>query len=398
MYIAISTIIFFIITISAILFYIAIKSFYKKDSNSIPVEYLQSMNYLMSEQHDKALDSFMSMVNLNKDTVETHIILGNMFRNRGEVDRAIRIHQNLIARPELQPKLRQECSLELAKDYLKSGFLDRAETILIKLSNEVEKPGQILNYLKEIYETEKEWNKAIQIANKIQSNTNKDMSDIISHYYCELAELELNILKDGNLDKASKIAYKAFGYNRESLRTLILIGDISYMTKNYADALKRYLLVYEKYPDSSYLVIKKIKNTYDNLNKKESFLDFIKSFSHINSPIDIFSNVDQSYSENLSSKEIFEIYENEFANKRVNLSQLSDYLSLIQENKVAFDNKSLNNIKSCIDEHTAKSNLHKCVQCGFKSVKHFWQCPSCHHWSTIKKSELNQPISNHYVV
>ena len=398
MYIAISTIIFFIIIISAILFYIAIKSFYKKDSNSIPVEYLQSMNYLMSEQHDKALDSFMSMVNLNKDTVETHIILGNMFRNRGEVDRAIRIHQNLIARPELQPKLRQECSLELAKDYLKSGFLDRAETILIKLSNEVEKPGQILNYLKEIYETEKEWEKAIQIANKIQSNTNKDMSDIISHYYCELAELELDILKDGNLDKASKLAYKAFGYNRKSLRALILIGDISYVTKNYADALKRYLLVYEKYPDNSYLVIKKIKNTYDNLNKKESFLDFIKSFSHLNSPIDIFSNVDQSYSENLSSKEIFEIYENEFANKRVNLSQLSDYLSLIQENKVAFDNKSLKNIKSCIDEHTAKSNLHKCVQCGFKSVKHFWQCPSCHHWSTIKKSELNQPTSNHYVV
>ena len=398
MYIAISTIIFFIIIISAILFYIAIKSFYKKDSNSIPVEYLQSMNYLMSEQHDKALDSFMSMVNLNKDTVETHIILGNMFRNRGEVDRAIRIHQNLIARPELQPKLRQECSLELAKDYLKSGFLDRAETILIKLSNEVEKPGQILNYLKEIYETEKEWEKAIQIANKIQSNTNKDMSDIISHYYCELAELELNILKDGNLDKASKLAYKAFGYNRKSLRALILIGDISYVTKNYADALKRYLLVYEKYPDNSYLVIKKIKNTYDNLNKKESFLDFIKSFSHLNSPIDIFSNVDQSYSENLSSKEISEIYENEFANKRVNLSQLSDYLSLIQENKVAFDNKSLKNIKSCIDEHTAKSNLHKCVQCGFKSVKHFWQCPSCHHWSTIKKSELNQPTSNHYVV
>tara|TARA_B100001769_G_C22086128_1_gene585511 strand:- start:648 stop:1844 length:1197 start_codon:yes stop_codon:yes gene_type:complete len=398
MYIAISTIIFFIIIISAILFYISIKSFYKKDSNSIPVEYLQSMNYLLSEQHDKALDSFMSMVSLSKDTVETHIILGNMFRNRGEVDRAIRIHQNLIARPELQPKLRQECSLELAKDYLKSGFLDRAEIILIKLSNEVEKPGQILNYLKEIYETEKEWEKAIQIANKIQSNTNVDMSDIICHYYCELAELELNILKDDNLDKANKLATKAFGCNRNSLRALILIGDISYITKNYTDALKRYLLVYEKYPENSYLVLEKIKNTYDNLNKNDSFLDFIKSISHVNSPIDIFSNIDKDYSDDLSSQEIFEIYENEFANKRVNLSQLSDYLNLIQENKVAFDNKSLTNIKNCIDEHTANSNLHKCVQCGFKSIKHFWQCPSCHHWSTIKKSDLNQPNSNHYVV
>ena len=398
MYIAISTIIFFIIVISAILFYISIKSFYKKDSNSIPVEYLQSMNYLLSEQHDKALDSFMSMVSLNKDTVETHIILGNMFRNRGEVDRAIRIHQNLIARPELQKKLRQECSLELAKDYLKSGFLDRAELILIKLSNEVEKPSQILNYLKEIYETEKEWEKAIQIAKKMQSSTNKDMSDIISHYYCELAELELNILQDRNLDKASKLVNKAHSYNKKSLRALILFGDISYATKNYTDALNRYLFVYETYPEESYLVLKKIKNSYDHLNKKSSFLDFIKSITHVSSPIDIFSNIDKEYSDDFSSKEISEIYENEFSNKKISLSQLSDYLNLIQENRVAFDNKSLTNIKNCIDDHKEKSNLHKCVQCGFKSINHFWQCPSCHHWSSIKKSGLNQPNSNHYVV
>ena len=151
MYITISTIIFFIILVSAILFYISIKSFYKKNSNEIPVEYLQSMNYLLSEDHDKALDTFMSMVSVNQDTAETHIILGNLFRNRGEVDRAIRIHQNLIARPELKKEIRQECSIELAKDYLKSGFLDRAELIFIRLSSEVENPHEILSYLKDIF-------------------------------------------------------------------------------------------------------------------------------------------------------------------------------------------------------------------------------------------------------
>jgi len=129
MYIAISTIILFIIIISAILFYISVKTFYKKGSNEIPVEYLQSMNYLLSEQHDKALDTFLSMVSVNQDTAETHIILGNLFRNRGESDRAIRIHQNLIARPELKTEIRQQCSIELAKDFLKAGFLDRAEII-----------------------------------------------------------------------------------------------------------------------------------------------------------------------------------------------------------------------------------------------------------------------------
>ena len=151
MYIAISTIIFLIIIISAILFYVSIKSFYKKNPNNIPAEYLQSMNYLLSEQHDKAIDTFMSMVSVNKDTAETHIILGNLFRNRGEVDRAIRIHQNLIARPELKPGIRQQCSIELARDYLKSGFLDRAEQIFKKLSFEIDNPVVVCLHLKEIY-------------------------------------------------------------------------------------------------------------------------------------------------------------------------------------------------------------------------------------------------------
>ena len=145
MYIAISTIIFFIILISGLLFYISIKSFYKKNSNSIPLEYLQSMNYLLSDEHGKALDTFMSMVDVNQDTAETHIILGNLFRNRGEVDRAIRIHQNLIARPELDPEVRKECSIELAKDYLKAGFLDRAESIFSKISNEVGSSNTSIN-------------------------------------------------------------------------------------------------------------------------------------------------------------------------------------------------------------------------------------------------------------
>ena len=398
MYIAISTIIIFIIIVSAILFYISLKSFYKKDSNSIPVEYLQSMNYLLSEQHDKALDSFMSMVSVSKDTVETHIILGNMFRNRGEVDRAIRIHQNLIARPELEPKLRQECSLELAKDYLKSGLLDRAEIILTKLSNEIDKPVQALNYLKEIYEIEKEWAKVIKVAKRIQSNTNNDLSDQISHYYCELAELELNLMEDSSLEKAIKYVNKALRYNTNSLRALILLGDTSFANKNFTDALKKYLAAYEKYPEASYLVLKKIKKTHDNLNNNGNFLDFIKSIAHVNSPIDIFSNIDKNLAQELDSREIFELYEKEFSNNRVDLSQLSEYLNLIKENKIAFDNKSLNNIKNCVDNYKTKNDIHKCTQCGYKSINHSWQCPSCHKWASIEKNFSSKPESNHYVV
>ena len=398
MYTVLSTIILFIIIISAILFYFSIKSFLKKKSNPIPVEYLKSINYLMTDQHDKALDTFMSMINVSKDTAETHIILGNMFRNRGEVDRAIRIHQNLIARPELHSRIKQECSKELAKDYLKAGFLDRAEIIFTKLSKEVKNPIQILYYLKEIYEQEKEWKKAIEVSIRIQSVSNKELSDIISHYYCELAEIQLSFGDNDSIKEARQYINKAIGYNKKSIRVFILLGDISSNNENYTDALKKYINIYENFPEESYLVLTKLKNVYEKLNKKDNFYDFLRSITNVRYPIDLYSNIHKSLDGNVSNKAISDLYQNEFLNNRVNLSQLSEYLSLIIDNKVAFDNKSLNNIKACIDVYSNKDSMHECIQCGYESTKHFWQCPGCQQWSTIKKNIVNNNKSNHYVV
>ena len=398
MYIAITEIIFFIILMSAILFYIAVKIFYKKNSNIIPVEYLQSMNYLLSDEHDKALNTFMSMVSVSKDNAETHIILGNLFRNRGEVDRAIRIHQNLIARPELTFDIRQQCLTELAKDYLKAGFLDRAELIFIKLSKDVISPAPVLLHLKEIYELEKEWQKAIDVSLKIQVQNNEDLSDMVSHYYCELAEIEISINNIYDMGQAKKYINKAFSYNKKSLRALILLGDISCKNGNHIDSIKKYLNAYESYPEQSYLVIDKIKIAYENLNTKENFYDFLKSFSKTRYSLDLYSSLNKDQSSAINHKEISEIYQQEFEGNRVNLIQLSEYVNLIEENKIAFDKKSLSNIQKCLKVYSEKESSHKCELCGFGSIKHFWQCPSCQSWSSIKKEISNKNKSKHYVI
>ena len=398
MYIAITEIIFFIIIMSAILFYVAIKIFYKKNSNIIPIEYLQSMNYLLSEQHDKALDTFVSMASVSQDNAETHIILGNLFRNRGEVDRAIRIHQNLIARPELTLSIRQQCLTELAKDYLKAGVLDRAELIFTKLSKEVLKPIALLHYLKEIYELEKEWQKAIEVSLKIQAQDSEDYSDTIAHYFCELAEIEISIKNINDMGQARKYINKALSYNKKSLRALILLGDISYKNNNYIDSIKKYVNVYESYPEQSYLVIDKIKVAYENLNTKENFYDFLKSFSKKRNSLDFYSTLNADHPSLINLKEISEIYQKEFEGNRVNLIQLSEYVDLIDANKIAFDNQSLSNIKQCLKAYSEKESTHKCVHCGFASIKHFWQCPSCQSWSSIKKKILNKNKSKNYVI
>jgi lipopolysaccharide biosynthesis regulator YciM len=398
MYIAIAEIIFFIIIMSAILFYIAVKIFYKKNSNVIPVEYLQSMNYLLSDEHDKALNTFMSMVSVSKDNAETHIILGNLFRNRGEVDRAIRIHQNLIARPELTFAIRQQCLTELAKDYLKAGFLDRAELIFIKLSKDAASPVSVLIHLKEIYELEKEWQKAIDVSIKIQMQNNEDLSDTISHYYCELAEIEISMKNIYNMSQAKKYINKAVSYNKKSLRALILLGDISFKKGNHIDSIKQYLNVYESYPEQSYLVIDKIKIAYENLNTKENFYDFLKSFSKTRNSLDLYSSLNKDQSSTINHKEISEIYQQEFESNRVNLIQLSEYVDLIEDNKIAFDKKSLSNIQKCLKVYSEKESSHKCENCGFVSIKHFWQCPSCQSWSSIRKKILSKNKSKHYVI
>lgn len=398
MYIAISSIIFLIIIISAILFYVSIKSFYKKNPNNIPAEYLQSMNYLLSEQHDKAIDTFMSMVSVNKDTAETHIILGNLFRNRGEVDRAIRIHQNLIARPELKPEIRQQCSIELARDYLKSGFLDRAEQIFKRLSFEIDNPVIACLHLKEIYEQEKEWKKAIDISERIQSISNEDLSDTISHYYCELAENEIILSSEENLNEAKKYINKALNYNKKSVRALILLGDISFQNKNFNEALKRYINIFDSSPDFAYLVLEKLKITYEKLGANDNFFTFIKSLSSIRNPMELYSNLSSYIPKNMSNEEISELYNTEFQKGEASLTQLSDYINLIEQNKIAFDNKSLNNIKKCLELYSSKESSHKCINCGFSSIRHFWQCPSCHQWSSINKSTLTKSKNDNYVV
>ena len=134
------------------------------------------------------------------------------------------------------------------------------------------------------------------------------------------------------------------------------------------------------------------------LNKKDNFYDFLRSITNVRYPIDLYSNIHKSLDGNVSNKEISDLYQNEFLNNRVNLSQLSDYLDLIIENKVAFDNKSLNNIKACLDVYSKKVSMHECSKCGYESTKHFWQCPSCHQWSTVRKNFVNNTKNHNYVV
>jgi lipopolysaccharide biosynthesis regulator YciM len=152
------------------------------------IDYLKGLNFLLNEQTDQALEHFLEMVRVDDKTIETHFALGSLFRRRGEVDRAIRIHQNIIARPDLAAEQRDQALHALAKDYLHAGLLDRAENLFVRLSQGSRYQVQALESLCRIYEQEKEWERAIDAAEKLEVLGGRSLALQVAHYYCELAE------------------------------------------------------------------------------------------------------------------------------------------------------------------------------------------------------------------
>src|SRR5918994_2624394 len=160
------------------------------ESRVLPKSYFKGLNFLLNEQPDKAIEAFIEVVKVDPQTVELHFALGSLFRRRGELERAIRMHQNLVERPDLQQDQKLAALFELAQDYLKAGLLDRAEELFLKLEG-TPHTEPALKFLLEIYQQERDWQKAIGIAHKLESITGQSHQKEIANFYCELASTEL---------------------------------------------------------------------------------------------------------------------------------------------------------------------------------------------------------------
>ena len=150
--------------------------------------YFRGLNYLLNEQQDKAIEIFLQIAEVDKDTVETQFALGHLFRRRGEVDRAIRLHQNLVARIGLSEEQKTRAVLALGEDYMRAGLLDRAETLFTDLVKMGVHAPQALRQLIAIYQFERDWYKAIDHALEYEKTSGEPMGRVIAHFHCELAE------------------------------------------------------------------------------------------------------------------------------------------------------------------------------------------------------------------
>ena len=209
----------------------------RKRNRSFSNRYFQGLNYLLDEQPDKAIAVFIEMAEVTADTVETHLALGSLFRRRGEVERAIRVHQNIISKPGLDESQKTRALLELGEDYMRAGLFDRAENLFKELIERESHAPSALRHLLDIYQQEKDWEKALQQAIQLEAVTDEKMGLVKAHFCCEMAECDLQENKPA---AARKHLRQARRYFPESIRARSILARIAGQQEMYSEALDAY--------------------------------------------------------------------------------------------------------------------------------------------------------------
>ena len=234
----------------------------------LPTAYFKGLNFLLNEQPDKAIEVFIKVLEVNTDTVETHLALGNLFRRRGEVERAIRIHQNLIARPTLDSEQRSLALLELGQDYFKAGLFDRAENLFTELVETRAHSEQALEMLQQIYKQEKEWDKAIEVCERLARISGEPMSEVIANYLCEEAELEVS---KENYTEAAKLVKKAMQQDSNCVRASMILGDLEFKQGRYRQAIQAWSHIEKQDPVFLGEVAQRIRDAYLKLDDEKGY-------------------------------------------------------------------------------------------------------------------------------
>ena len=343
-------------------------------------QYYEGLNYLLNEQQDQAIDVFVRMLEVNSETVEIHLALGNLYRRRGEVDRAIRLHQNLIARPTLEPQQREKALLELGEDYLKAGLLDRAERLFSELAPSKAFAEPSLRSLLEVYQQEKDWDQAIETARLYEKRTGKRAGKLIAQFYCELAE---QALAAGDRARAGRLLRRALSSDSGCVRASVLQGGLEMEKSNYKAAIRAFTHIEDQDADFLPEVLEPLAECYHQLGNDKRLVQYLG---------DIFKRYGGARPAVLLSKELEQQGEPkqavDFVADHVRRQPSILGLHRLIELGLASDHERsrevLATVREMISNLVASRPGYRCTHCGFESKRLFWQCPSCKRWSSIK--------------
>lgn len=351
--------------------------------------FFRGLNFLLDEQPDKALDVFLKLAEVDGETVETHLALGSLFRRRGEVDRAIRIHQSLVARANLGKEQRASALFELGQDYLRAGLFDRAESLFGELVEMKLHRARALLGLREIYQQEKDWVRCLEVAEQLQSLTGEPARTEIAHYHCELAKQAMKAGDGAGADKHLRAARAA---DRRCVRATMLQAQIETARGDAQAAAALYHQVAEEGPQYLPEILPELLDAYRQCGRTDVLLQLRQLYRSHPSPRLM-----------LTLAEAIQREEGDEAAAGFLTSYVCEYADLVGvERLLELQGQALDETRQArvaaqravltVVRHLRRRQPdYHCEHCGFDARRLHWQCPSCKHWGSIKPV-LPQPI------
>lgn len=343
-------------------------------------DYFRGLHYLLNDQPDRAIEVFIKVLEIDEETAETQLALGNLYRRRGEVDRAIRLHQNLVARPALTDDLRMEAHLELAQDYLSAGVLDRAEDIYRDLVGAKSHRVQALRHLLDIYEQEKDWDQARTTAGELAEATGAELGAVISQYLCEGA---LQALTRGNKDEALGLLRAAREAHPACARASLHEGDILSSRGSFDLALAAYRRIEDQ--DADYLpeVIGRVRRCFESLGRRKAAREYLERVLDRYGGMTVMLALADMIREESGNTSAIHFMLDALA-KRPTVRGFDRLLDFASDSSSADVPDHLEVMKGLLAQLMNDRPVYRCRHCGFAARSLHWQCPGCKHWNTIR--------------
>jgi lipopolysaccharide biosynthesis regulator YciM len=348
-----------------------------QESRALPRSYFKGLNFLLNEQPDQAIEAFIEAARVDPETIELHFALGSLFRRRGETDRAIRVHQNLIERDGLSAAQRLNALSELGQDYLKAGLLDRAEEIFLKLRGTARDEEALKNLL-EIYQQEKEWAKAIAVAEAMPNHSDHLWQKEIAEFRCEMAATEM---LNGNHNRVRELLEQALASNRKCVRATLLLGELSAKVGAGDTAIEHWKRIEQQNPVYLALVAEKLMAVHMQLGRMEQGRELLRNWLERHPSLDLLDAVFRVELDTEGAEAAYALVREELRRNPtlLGLDKLLEAQILVAPPERRAD---LELIKNLIHNHTRRVARYRCDACGFKARQFYWRCPGCGGWET----------------
>jgi lipopolysaccharide biosynthesis regulator YciM len=342
--------------------------------------YFKGLNYLLNEQPDKAIEVLLKTLENQGEAVETHLALGNLFRRRGEVDRAIRIHQHLVAQSFLSKEQRNAAMLELGMDYTRSGLLDRAEALFQELLTRQPDPQQALRQLLEISQLEQDWDNALEYARRLENITGERLGKIIAHFYCEKAAQASRLMDDG---AATAWVRAALAADPQCARASFMEADLAYRAGQYEDAMRAYQRVEHQDPELLPEAAGPMLDCAKRLGRLDQFSASLERLSEKYGSVVLALCHAELLASQRGYDQAFDYLCRELR-KYPSMRGLDKLLEFFLATADAPSRQRLGHLKEISARLLGAKSAYKCRHCGFVSKTLYWQCPGCKYWGAVK--------------